>query len=230
MDFAFLQGYWPIFAGIFSVICIITIYNNLVSKRNRVKKSLSNIDAFLQQRMDQMENLFTLLDNALDHETKVFDEIANVRAEFSKIKNMYQPDKYSTVVKADQAMSTFITNALATFEKYPELKALNMVEKVMAENIQLETKINASRRQYNSNITLYRNAMQMFPHVIIARLFNFSDNYELYRAEEAARQVVRPRRRGDIQMKHCPYCNTDYKKTENKCPSCHAVDFEIKSD
>ena len=29
-------------------------------------------------------------------------------------------------------------------------------------------------------------------------------------------------------MKHCPYCNTDYKKTEAKCPSCQAADFEIR--
>ena len=27
-------------------------------------------------------------------------------------------------------------------------------------------------------------------------------------------------------MKHCSYCNTDYERTINKCPSCQAVDYE----
>ena len=27
-------------------------------------------------------------------------------------------------------------------------------------------------------------------------------------------------------MKHCPYCNIDYEKSETKCPSCQAVDYE----
>ena len=195
--FTLLSGYWFIFVGIFVIAMLITIYNNLVSKKNRVEKSLSNIDAFLQRRFDQMENLFTLLDNALDHETKVFSEITRERTGFNQIKDMYQSDKTSNVgvVKADQAMGNFLRGARATFEKYPELKSIGTVEKVMAENVQIEIEINASRRQYNSNVTIYRNAIQMFPHNIIARIFGFNDNYELYRADEAARQAVRPVRR-----------------------------------
>jgi len=29
-------------------------------------------------------------------------------------------------------------------------------------------------------------------------------------------------------MKHCPYCNTDYKITEPRCPSCQATDYETR--
>jgi hypothetical protein len=31
-------------------------------------------------------------------------------------------------------------------------------------------------------------------------------------------------------MKHCSYCNTDYKKSETKCPSCSASDYEVRCD
>jgi len=230
MGFDFLYEYWLIFAGIFVVGGTIITYNNLTSKKNRVEKSLSNIDIFLQQRMDQMENLFTLLDNALDHETKMFDEISKARIGFNQIKEMYQ-FAGAGVVEADQAMSSFLSEARLTFEKYPELKAINIVGDVIVENIQIETQINASRRQYNSNVTLYRNAIRMFPHVIIASMFRFTDNYELYRADDAAKRAVRPRSRvlGHMEMKHCLYCNTDYNKIELRCPSCHATDFEIRT-
>jgi predicted amidophosphoribosyltransferase len=29
-------------------------------------------------------------------------------------------------------------------------------------------------------------------------------------------------------MKHCPYCKTDYEKSETKCPSCQAADYELR--
>ena len=197
----FLLSYWFVFAAIFIIGGMITIYNNLIAKKNRVEKSLSNIDAFLQRRMDQMENLFILLDNALDHEAKVFGEVTRERTGFNQIKDMYQSDKTSDqgVVRADQAMNNFLKGARATFERYPELNTINAVEKVMTENVQIEIEINASRRQYNSNVMLYRNAIQMFPNVIVARMFGMADNYELYRADEAARQAVKPRRRDDYK-------------------------------
>lgn len=31
-------------------------------------------------------------------------------------------------------------------------------------------------------------------------------------------------------MKHCPYCKSDYKNNETKCPTCSAVEYETKCD
>jgi len=196
-NFAFLTDNWLIIAGIVAILLIALIYNNLISKKNRVEKSLSNIDAFLQQRLDQMENLFILLDNAFDHEATVYAEVSRERTGFNQIKNMYQSNKTSPagVVQADNAMSSFLRGARATFERYPDINANKTVEKVMTENVQIETELNASRRQYNSNVTLYRNAIQMFPNNMIAAIFRLTDKYELYRADVEARQAVRPTRR-----------------------------------
>jgi len=195
-NFEFLTNNWFIIVGV-AVVLIALIYNTLITKKNRVEKSLSNIDAFLQQRLDQMENLFILLDNALDHEAQVYADISRERTGFNQIKGMYQSDKTSPagLVQADNAMSHFLSGARATFERYPELHAIDTVEKVMAENVQIETQLNAARRQYNSNVTLYRNAIQAFPNNIIASIFRLPNKYELYRADEEARQAVRPTRR-----------------------------------
>jgi len=196
--FSFWVDNWLIIVGLFVVVSVALIYNTLITKKNRVEKSLSNIDAFLQQRLDQMENLFILLDNALDHESKVYDDISRERTGFNQIKDVYQSDKTSAarLVQADSAMSSFLKGARATFERYPELNAIDTVEKVILDNVQIEMEINASRRQYNSNVTLYRNAIKMFPNNIVAIIFRFADTYELYRADEEAQQAVRPTRRG----------------------------------
>jgi LemA protein len=49
-----------------------------------------------------------------------------------------------------------------------------------------EDKISLSRRQYNNQVVIYNTAIQQFPDVLIASLFNFreQDLFELDQAEE----------------------------------------------
>lgn len=179
------------------VIFFVLIYNNLVAKRNRIDKSLSNIDTFLQQRLDLMTNLFMNMDTALDHEADVYAQVVKERTGFNQIKELYQTAKTTGkgLIECDKAISQFMQGARMTFENYPELKALDIVSDVMAENTNMENQINAARRQYNSNVTIYRNAIQMFPNNIVAGIFRFTDSYELYRSDEEARAAVRPTKR-----------------------------------
>ena len=176
------------------IIFLVLIYNNLIAKRNRIDKSLSNIDTFLQQRMDLMTNLFMNMDTALDHEADVYTQIVKERTGFNQIKEMYQTakDTGKGLVQCDTAMGQFMKGARMTFERYPELKALDIVSDVMHENVNMENQLNAARRQYNSNVTMYRNAIQMFPNNIVAGVFRFTSEHELYRADEEARTAVRP--------------------------------------
>jgi len=175
-------------------VLVIFLFNSLVSKRNRVEQALSGIDTFLQKRLDLMSNLFMEAERALDHESETYVAISIERTGFNQIKQAYESTKTSSagVMKADVAMGHFLNGARATFERYPELKALQTMETVIAQNISIENELNASRRQYNSNVTLFKNAIQSFPNNMLCGIFGFKNTYDLYKADDVAKANVKP--------------------------------------
>ncbi|MCL2377915.1 MAG: LemA family protein [Defluviitaleaceae bacterium] len=166
---------------VLTAIFFIIIYSSLASKRNRIHKSLSNIDAFLQYQLELMTNLFMHMDTAIDHEADVYTQFVKERTGFNQVRELFHNARTTGrgLVECDKAMSQFMQGARMTFENYPELRALDIVSDIMHQNTEMESQINASRRQYNSNVTIYRNAVQIFPNNLVAGIFRFTDTYEL---------------------------------------------------
>lgn len=170
------------------VLLVIFLFNNLVSKRNKVQGSLSTIDTYLQKRFDMMESLFATLERELDHELEVYGVVTKNRTGFDEVRKAYNDNKAnpSAIVEADRTMSTIFQGMRMTTESYPQLQSIQAVMTVMNQTITVENEINASRRQYNANVVTYRNSIQSFPGVLIAGILGFGDDYELYKADEAA--------------------------------------------
>ncbi|MDR0978841.1 MAG: LemA family protein [Lachnospiraceae bacterium] len=169
-------------------VLIMFLFNNMVSKKNKIEKSLGDIDTYLQTRYDMLNSLFAQLERELDHESTVYAEVTKNRTGFDEIRKAYAENKNnpSAIVKADTGLSSLFTGMRSTFEKYPELQSIQAVIKVMNETVTVENNLNASRRVYNANVTTFRNAIQSFPGVLIANIMGFKDVYSMYKADEAA--------------------------------------------
>lgn len=176
-------------------VILMLLYNTLVSKKNSVEKSLSTIDTYLQKRFDLMESLFAQVERALNHELESYSAITKNRTGFDELRKSYNDKKSDPVaiVQADRAISSMFNGMRNTTEAYPELQALDTVNTVIDQNITIENELNSSRRQYNSNVTVYRNSIQSFPAVLLANMFGFKDIYELYKADEQAQQRPKPK-------------------------------------
>lgn len=174
------------------IVLFAIMYNNLVSRKNSVENALSTIDTFLQERLDLMTNLFEQAAISLKHESEVYEKVSELRSEHDKVKADYTNKKDNKeIVNIDKNISKIGKQFKAVYENYPDLKAIDTVHKAMDANIVMENQINAARRNYNNNIMEYRNAIQSFPTVLFARIFGFKDNYELYKADEEAKQRVK---------------------------------------
>ena len=66
------------------VIYGIFTYNNLNSKKQRVNKSFSTIDVYLEKRFDMIKSLLDQTMNAYQHEEKVFTEVSRLRTGITK--------------------------------------------------------------------------------------------------------------------------------------------------
>ena len=167
------------------VVLIILMYNNLNASKNRVEKSFSNIDVYLEERFDKISALLEQTLTAYDHEEKTYEEISSLRSGIINAKSGGINEK----VNAENQISAFMASPLMKTEAYPELKAIETLV-VITENetIKSEENLAAARRQYNNNATSYNTSLTAFPTSIIAGLFGFNTPYELFKVTEGKKE------------------------------------------
>ncbi len=161
------------------VISFILIYNSLINRKNQVENSLGSIDAMLKKRYDLIPNLVDTVKVFMAHEKGVFESLTQLRT------NVYG-NKAEDKIKLDGEMSRVLGNFFAVAESYPELKSSNNFLQLQAAWNETEEQLSAARRFYNSAVTDYNNAVEMFPSNIVAKILQY-DRHQVFTATEAER-------------------------------------------
>ena len=73
-------------------------------------------------------------------------------------------------------------NIIAVAEGYPELKSSSLFKSLMEQLVDIEDRLVASRRIYDSNVNLYNTTTQIFPNNILAYMFDFKKE-ELFKID-----------------------------------------------
>lgn len=167
------------------IIFIISIYNSLVTLKQRVKNSWSQIDVQLQRRFDLIPNLVESVKGYMSHESDVLTKVTELRTSWTNAKTV------SEKAELDSELSGALKTIMAVSENYPELKANQNFSELQEELRNTENKISYSRQFYNDTVTRYNTKLELFPSNIIASMFNFTAE-TLFEAESAeARKNVK---------------------------------------
>ena len=167
---------------VFILITFVHLYNNLVSLRNRVKNSYSQIDVQLKRRNDLIPNLVETVKGYAAHEKGVLEEVTKARA---GVMNASGVEETSA---ADNQLTGALKTLFAVAESYPDLKANDNFQQLQAELSETEDKISYARQFYNDVVLKYNNACQQFPSSIIAKMFGFKEEV-FFEAPAAEREV-----------------------------------------
>src|ERR1700684_2587034 len=170
------------------VLWVITIYNGLVTMRQRVNQSFADIDVQLRQRHDLIPNLVETVKGYAAHERGTLDEVVKARNAAVAAQGPAQQ------AAAENMLSGALRQLFALSEAYPDLKASANFQQLQAELTDLENKIAASRRFFNNAVQEYNTGIQRFPAALFAGAFGFSQKeyFDLgddRQAETAAPQV-----------------------------------------
>ncbi|OZG61005.1 LemA family protein [Bifidobacterium lemurum] len=169
------------------LIWAVTAYNNLVALKNRVKNGWAQIDVQLKQRADLIPNLVETVKGYATHESSVFTEVTQARANALSVAN----DPSATAADratAENQLSRTLVNLQATAEAYPALQANQNFLDLQSQLKVLEEKIAYARQFYNDVVLKLNTAIETVPSNIIAGLFHF-EQAQYFEADEAARQV-----------------------------------------
>jgi len=151
-------------SSIFIFLMFVFLYNGLIRKKNQIENSLGSIDAMLKKRFDLIPNLVESCKAFISHENEIFLKLAELRTEALQINDLSKKNN------ADNVLSKSINGLFAIAENYPELKSSNNFLQLQASWNETEEQIAASRRFYNSAVTDYNNAVEMFPSNLVSKL------------------------------------------------------------
>ena len=149
------------------VVWCISIYNNLVKLRNNRENAFANIDVQLKQRHDLVPQLVGAVKGYADHEKDVFMRVTEDRSAAMSATNI--DDK----IQAENALTSALSGLKVSLEAYPELKANQNFLQLQNELADIENKLAAVRRFFNSTTRELNNAVQTFPSNIFAGMFGF---------------------------------------------------------
>jgi LemA protein len=175
--------------GLFAFIVVIVIivagmYNGLVRSRNETKNAWSQIDVQLKRRHDLIPNLVETVKGYAAHERGTFEAVTQARAAAAGAQGPAQ------TAAAEGILSQALGRLFAVAEAYPDLKANTNFLELQTQLAETEDKIAVSRQVYNDTVLTYNNAIQVFPGVHIAGIFNFLKR-EFFEADETQREAPR---------------------------------------
>lgn len=149
------------------IIWVIVSYNKLVKLRNKVKDQWSQIDIQLKKRFDLIPNLVEIVKGYAKYENETLKEV--VEARNSAISAKTPTDE----VNANNQLTSALNKLFALSEAYPELKADNNFKELQENLREVEDKIAYARQFYSDAVLNYKNAIETFPTIIIAKAFGF---------------------------------------------------------
>jgi len=166
--------------GVILLSSVFSLYNRIITLKQRAMNALSNIEIDLKRRSDLIPNLVEVVKGYSKHEKEIQQIIVESRAGivFSK--------------KLENEAAPIIPSLVATIENYPELKASEQFRSLMETLVDTENRIAYSREFYNRSVRKYNTLISQFPFLIVSFPLNMKemDFISIGRGEGATPQIV----------------------------------------
>jgi LemA protein len=149
------------------IIWAVSKYNLLVKLRNNRENAFADIDVQLKQRHDLIPQLVSTVKGYAAHEKETLDRVISARNGAVSAKSIDEK------IVAENALTSALSGLKITLEAYPDLKANTNFLQLQDEISDIENKLAAVRRYFNSATKELNTAVEVFPSNIIAGMFGF---------------------------------------------------------
>ena len=172
-----------ILPGVIFIFMKISARNYFQQLEQRIQAEASNIDNYLEQRVQILQNVVGLVDRSVDLDKDVMKAVAALRGGGSI--NSENRNEVS------QQIDTAYARLFPQVEAYPELKAHNVIADAMQQNSYLQREITAARTIYNSRVTQWNTDIFAWPtKMIVAARQGYTTRIP-FTASAATREMAR---------------------------------------
>ena len=174
-------GLW-IFIGLIVafIVWMISLYNGLVTLRNRFKNAFAQIDVQLKRRYDLIPNLVETAKGYIKHERETLEAVIAARNTAKSANQLAAADPADAeamkkMAVAETGLSGALGRLFALSEAYPDLKANQTMMQLSEELTSTENKIAFARQAYNDEVMSYNTAIESFPGNFVAGFGGFKE-------------------------------------------------------
>lgn len=176
----------------------ISVYNRLVTLKNRFQNAFSQIEVQLKRRYDLIPNLVETAKAYMAHERQTLEAVIQARnSAVQSLKNAAGNPGNADAIQSLAGAETTLGNALGRFnmvmEAYPELKANQNMMQLSEELTSTENKVAFARQAFNDAVTEYNTYRQSFPPVVLAPMFGHRADAKLLEFEDHKEIQAAPR-------------------------------------
>lgn len=154
------------------VFWVISIYNFFVSSKARIKAAVQEIGNQLKRQADLIPNLESSAKGYLKHEKGVYKDLTDARR---AITSAIKSGNVQKMADAGAKLASVLPNIQVIVESNPELKASEVVTKLMDELRDTSDKVMFARRLVIDLTADYNVKRVSFPSNLVANLFKFEE-------------------------------------------------------
>lgn len=140
--------------GVIFIFMKISARNYFLKLEQRIQAEASNIDNYLEQRVQILQNVVGLVERAISLDKDVMTAVAALRS--GKITDETRSD-------INSQLNVACGRLFPQVEAYPELKAHQAIADAMQQNNYLQREITAARTVYNSRVTQWNTDLFSWP-------------------------------------------------------------------
>ncbi len=175
-------------SALVAVVLVISIYNKLVTLKNRFENAFSQIEVQLQRRYDLIPNLIETVKGYMKHEKETLEAVIQARNQAAgslkaASQNPGDAGAIAGLAGAEGLLGGALGRLFALSESYPDLKADQNMANLQEELSSTENKVAFSRQAFNDAVTNYNTYKQTFPPVVFSSACGHAEDATLLQFE-----------------------------------------------
>lgn len=168
-----------IIAAVVAVLVLlwgVSKYNGLVDSQEQVNTAWAQVENNYQRRADLIPNLVNVVKGYASHERETLEGVIQARSRATSTTidaNNMDEAALARFQQSQDALSSALSRLMVVVEKYPELKANEQFQTLMAQLEGTENRIATARRDFNEIAKTYNLEVRSFPNSLIAGITGF---------------------------------------------------------